>query len=348
MSRTRSFCWIAAAALLAAAPVAAQDAAGGQGADRTYTLVVKSAVGEFVRYQTQSTIKMEMKTASGESPLPMAPESTTDLTHKVKTLIVKPNGTMVNLTTVESGNIKVMGQSMPTPKTPAIRTEVDPMGRASVKGAEKLPGAQIMSQFLNMNNLPSTGMFMPDHPVKVGDNWVSEIAAPAGTGKMKITSTLLGTEEVGGRETLKIKQVTELPLEMMMGADQRPVADEAKALMTMKGLVSVNSIANVVAENGRLVKMVGDIVMKMQMTLKGDAAKQSPFGEQLNMTGGGTISTTMLSEGKEAVTAADLAEPAAQKATAAPKKPTAAKKATTATKKTTAPAKKTSGGSKTK
>lgn len=314
MSHIRLLCWIVAASLVPVAALA-QDAA----ADRSYTLVMKGAVGDLVRYKTQTNMKMVMKGANGESPLPMPPETSSELIHRVKTVAVKPDGSMVQVTTMESGNMKVMGQSIEMPATPPITMEVDRFGRAAVRSSEKLPGAQILNQFMNMNQVPSSGFIFPDHPVKIGDSWQTTIPAPSGAGKMQITSTLLGTEEVGGRQTLKIKQVTELPLDLKVGADQKPAADEASAAMVMKGNIAVNSIANIMPGNGRLVKAVGDIDMKMQMTLKGDAAKSSPFGDTLSVTGSGTYTMSLLSEGKVSATTAKPASSSA-KATAPAKK----------------------------
>ena len=316
MSRARSVCWTLAATFLIALSAGAQNAPVGPGGANLYTLSLKGSVGDLVRYKTQTTMKMQMKGANGESPLPTAPETSSEIIHKVKTVAVRPDGSMVQVMTIEKGQMHVMGQSVDMPATPPVTMEVDRLGRATIKGAEKLPGAQILNQFMNMNQVPSSGFLFPDHPVKVGDSWETLIPAPTGAGKMKITSTLLGAEEIGGRQTLKLKQVTEMPLDLKVTADQKPAADEASAAMVMKGSIAVNSIANILPGNGRLVKVVGDIDMKMQMTLKGDAAKSSPFGPTLSMTGSGTYTSSLLSEGKVPAAAA---KPAARTKTGAAK-----------------------------
>lgn len=265
--------------------------------DKTYNLAVKYTVGDLLTYKMQMNTNMELKTPDGNpGPLP-AMEMVMSTTTRMKTAGIKPDGTAVITTRNEKGEMTMMGNTVPIPKTPDVTLEIDKRGVGKMRGLEKIEGAQVLSQFMNMNQLPTTGAVLPDHPVKIGDSWETEIPSPMG-GTVKFTSTLLGVEQVGGQETLKIKQVMTMPMNFKIGPDTKPTTDEDKAMLIMKGDYIMNGLVNILEENGRLIKMAADIKGDITMEMKGDAAQQSPFGDKMNMKLDGKMSMNLLSADK--------------------------------------------------
>ena len=146
--------------------------------------------------------------------------------------------------------------------------------------------------------MPATGILLPDHPVKLGDTWQDEQPFPIGDTKGKITCTLLSTESIQGQDTLKIKQLWVVPIVMSIGMDGKPTKDEASAFMIMNGQVTIESTANLLPANARVIKSCGDFGMKFAMQLKGPLADQNPFGSSMEMIGKGKTDLLLLSAGK--------------------------------------------------
>jgi hypothetical protein len=291
--------WLAAGAL-AALPALRQDAppAPPQDPDRTYSPVSKYAAGDLLKYRMTMTMAMEMVVpGGGASPMPpMNMESTA--TVAMKTAGVKPDGTAVVVMTTGNAKSIMNGSEFPTPPAPAITMEIDKRGMSKVRGLEKVKGAEMLGQFMNMNNVPSMGAILPERPVKIGDTWETELPSPMGGQKYKMVSTLLGVEKVGDQETLKIKQDFTVPMETMIGPEGGPTKDESKAMVVMSGSMVGSSVMNIVEGTGRLLKSMADMNADIKMTMKGEAAKQSPFGESMNMKMGMKMKMDLLSAGK--------------------------------------------------
>jgi hypothetical protein len=282
------------AAVMAVAPVRAQDSQADP--NKTWDIKAKYSVGDLLMYKMQMDYNMEMTTPSGASPLPGGGKMEMSSDIRYKTVGVKPDGSAVIVMQTQNAKGTMAGNALPIPETPPITMEIDPRGVGKMRGMENLPGGQILGQMLNMNRLPSIGVVLPDHPVKVGDAWTVEI--PTAMGNIKIDCTLLGAEPVGGAETLRLKMTTTMPLNMKMGSSGTPVTDESIAMMVMTGSATSNSILNIAPDTARLIKMAGDISTNMKMTFKGDAATKSPFGSEMNMKMGGKMSMNLTSAGK--------------------------------------------------
>jgi hypothetical protein len=299
---------------LALAPLRAQETPADP--NKTWDIKAKFAVGDLLRYTMRMNMTMEMTTPSGASPLQGPQEMTTAADLKYKTVGIKPDGTAVVVLQTENNKTTLAGNEIPVPETPPITMEIDSHGVGKMRGLENLPGGQAFAQLLNMNRMPTMGVVLPDHPVKVGDNWGTTLDSPMG--KIKMDCTLLGTETVGGTDTLRIKMVTSVPLDMKMGAAGAPVTDAAKAMMVMTGSVVSNAVFNILPENARIVKMAGDLTSAIKMEMKGDAASQSPFGSEMNMKMGGKMQMNLVSVGKVPAAAAP-----SKPSTGAPAKPAA-------------------------
>src|SRR5258708_141965 len=286
---------------------------------QSYTLEAKYAVNDLLKYKMLMTMKMNMKPAKEGAPVPPLGEMTTSATMRMKTVAVKPDGTGVIVSQILEGETSAMGRKSPMTGIPPFTQEIDKRGR--IKSMSGLPTSGAGAQFLqgmDFKNMQSSGVLLPDHPVKVGDTWEDEVPFPIGNAKAKITCTLLGTESVQGVDTLKVKQLLVVPIVMSLGMDGQPTKDEASAMMTMNGQVTVDAIMNILPANARLVKSSGDFGMKMMMEFKGALATQSPFGAGMEMTGTGKVGMTLLSAGKAEPAPTKPAAPAAKPAVKKP------------------------------
>ena len=286
---------------------------------QSYTLEAKYAVNDLLKYKMAMTMKMDMKAAKAGAPVPPLGEMSTNATIRMKTVAVKPDGTGVIVSQILEGETAAMGKKQSLAGTPPFTQEIDKRGR--IKVISGLPTTGAGAQFLqgmDFKNMQSSGVLLPDHPVKVGDSWEGEVPFPIGNSKAKITCTLLGAEPVQGVETLKVKQLLVVPIIMSLGMDGQPTKDEGATMITMNGQVTVDGIMNILPANARLVKSSGDFGMKLAMEFKGPLAAQSQVGAGMEMTGNGKVGMTLLSAGK--------VEPVSTKPPAAPTTKPAAKR----------------------
>jgi hypothetical protein len=321
--RTRTF--ISVFGLFYAAsltPVLAQETPPGPPTDpnKTYSPVAKYSLNDLLKYKMGMKMLVSTKNDKGESPMPDQ-EMEMATTTKLKTVKVRDDGSAVLMSTTEGGTMTSMGTKAPIPATPPIKMEINKFGIAKMSGMENLQGGAAISKMFDFNNMPSMGILFPDHPVKVGESWENLLPNPmGGDEKLKIVSTLLGVEMLGGRETLKIKQTMAMPMKLAFGQGG-VTKDETNAMMVMKGIVNSNGIMNIIEETGRLVKSIGTIQGNVAMEMKGEAAKQSPFGPKMNMKMDGSITMELLSEGK-----VSPPEPTVTKPVVQPTKPVKPKK----------------------
>lgn len=171
----------------------------GYGQDKV-TLVVKADEGREARYSTTMTIELEV---AGQK---LSIESTQ--VQKVKFTKVAPNGEITMERTVESREVKMMGQTMPDEdkQDEADTVTVRPNGTlVSYKAAkDDADEAKFAVRLFAAGN-----PVFPDKPVGVGDKWTHEFKADASTGQEAATADfeVLGFETVQGVETVKIKMV---------------------------------------------------------------------------------------------------------------------------------------------
>src|SRR5579872_1106649 len=250
--------------------------------NKTYDLAAKYSVGDLLKYKAQMNFNVQVTTPGGNNAFPGG-DIAGGFTMRMKTVGLLPDGTGVIALTVEGSEMSMMGNTLPMPQMPTTMIEADRRGRTKPRGLATAPGAgQAFAQMFDMNRMSSSmGAVLPDHPVKVGDTWQTEMPMPIG-GTLKVVNTLMGVETVGGLETLKVKQVMTMPFDIKIGPDQKPTRDASKAVMVMTGSGTVDGVLNILESNARLVRMVADIKSDMAMELNGDAAQQSPFGSTMS------------------------------------------------------------------
>ena len=299
-------------------PVLAQEAPPTPPVDpnKTYSPVAKYSLGDLLKYNMNMKMNMGMTAEKADTPLPKKMEMEVSAVAKMKTVKVGADGSAVVMILTESSTVTVNGSKAAAPAAPPMKMEINKLGVAKMSGLEKVQGAEMFSKMFNLDSLPSMGAVFPDHPVKVSESWETFMPNPfGGEEKLKIVSTLLGTEKIGGRETLKIKMVINMPMKIAMGANSQPTKDVSTAIMVMTGSINGNSIMNVIEETGRLVKSISSMKGDMNMEMKGDAAKQSPFGTNINMKLDGVTTLALFSEGKVPATPAKaVIKPAIQPA----------------------------------
>lgn len=308
---------VSLAPLVWTAPVMAQDA------DKTYTITPKFTVGEMVKYSFDMNMTMKMKPEKKGLPLP--PEILMKMGGTIvqKTKTVKPDGGAIYTTELRNGTMEVMGQQRELPSNAVTTIEVDGKGQIVKLDAPKVDaggGFPGMDNFMKLDRFSGLGAILPDKPVKVGDTWEKTLAGVLGDSSVTIKSKLLGVEQVNGKETLKVEQTVEMPLDMNIGEDQKPTTDKSKAMMSMSGKISVVGTVNMVAEGARILKSGQKMLANMLMTMQGAAAQQSPFGASMAMDMDGDVGMKMVSVGK---VSDDAAKPVSKPA---PKKPTSTKK----------------------
>ncbi len=215
-----------------------------------------------------------------------------------KTKTVKPDGGATLLSQLRNGTMEVMGQTQNLPGGTESTTEVDKTGKITKMDMSQ-NGSAMSNPFMGMmqmDKISAMGVIYPDKPVKVGDKWEQELPGMMEGAKMKVSNEIVALEQVGGKETLRVKQSIEIPLDMSLGQDGKPSKDSKG--MTMKGTMAVETFYNINTADSRVVKTTGKIKGVMLMQLPAEAAAQSPFGSTLNMDMEGTIAQTLLSIGK--------------------------------------------------
>ena len=163
---------------------------------------------------------------------------------------------------------------------------------------------------MDFERLSAMGTALPDKPVKVGDTWEIEIPAVPGMKAVKMVFTFEGVEMLNNQETLKIKQDMEMPLEMAMGQDGQPSKDVEKAMMQMTGKMNMSGYTYLNPESAQSLKSLLNFKAKIDITLQGAAATQSPFGSKMIMDMEGIVKEDLLSVGKISDDVAPVTKPA--------------------------------------
>lgn len=286
---------VSLAPLVWTAPVMAQDA------DKTYTITPKFTAGEMVKFSFN--MNMTMKMNPEKKGLPIPPEMLMKMGGTIvqKTKTVKPDGGAIYTTELRGGTMEVMGHQQPLPASPATTIEVDGKGQIikfdapKTQGGGGFPG---MDNFMKFDRFSGLGAILPENPVKVGDTWEKSLSGILGDSSITIKSKLLGIEMVNNKETLKVEQTVEMPMDMSMDADQKPTTDKSKAMMNITGKISVVGIVNIMAEGARILKSGQKMLANMTMTMQGKAAAKSPFGASLGMDMDGDVVMNLASVGK--------------------------------------------------
>lgn len=263
-------------------------------AGKSYAIAAKYTAGETLAYKMTTNMTTAMTAANGQnSPMPGGDVNMT-MGLKMKTQKVAPNGDATIVTTIEGGDMTAMGQTMKMPATPPITTTIDKHGvTKKVSGTEKVPGGEMMSQMFNFNSMPSSGVFYPDHAVKIGEVWSASLPGMMGKKKMHVTSKLLSVAKGNGADVYTVKQTWTIPMEMYIGKGGQPTKSAAGAMMAMTGVFVSAGNVKLRADTGRIISMIATVKGSMAMVMKGEAATQSPFGSKMNMkiTGKTTMTT---------------------------------------------------------
>lgn len=280
---------------LSALPALAQD--------KTYTLQPKYTAGEMTKYKFSMNMLIKMKDKEGKAiQIPglgdegMRMKMGGTLIQKTKT--VKPDGSATLSSQLRGGTMEMMGQTNEIPSGPESTTEVDKAGKV-LKTTTPQQGMMMANPFMGMmqmDKISSMGMVYPDKPIKVGDMWEQELPGMAEGTMMKVKNEVVALEQLGGKETLRIKQTISIPFDMSLGPDGKPTKEKKGA--AMKGSMTTETFYNLNTEDARIVRTSGTIKGGMTMQLPEEAAQQSPFGTTLNMDMEGTMGQTLLSIGK--------------------------------------------------
>lgn len=312
------------APLVFSAPLMAQDA------EKTYTIAPKYKAGEMTKSKFDMNMNMKMKAEKQGLPIPpnMLMKMGATLVQKVKS--VKPDGGAIYTSEMRNGAIEVMGMQQEMPSASPATIEVDSNGKVVKVDFPKPAGGggmMGMGGMMNFDRMSSLGVFYPEKPVKMGEKWEQNVSGIMGEGSVKIVSELVAIETVGKTETYKIKQVVDFPLDMKMGADQKPTTDAAKAVMLMTGKMSMVNVLNIDITNARVVKSVGKMLSKMEMKMQGEEAKESPFGSSMTMDMDADIKMDLESVGSASADAQATKKPSTNTKTGT-KKPTGSKSST--------------------
>lgn len=209
----------------AALAVAALSAAGAQ---ETYNLRRVYRAGDQDRFRMTTVIQgegVDVKTALV-------------IVEKVKD--VKPDGTAIVVTTIESGTMEVNGQVSPFPGNgQSVTTTVDRNGK--VVKREGLAGALD-------DVLASGSAALPDRQVRIGERIKVETPIGAGRDAAKgiVTIDVVGKEKPGADlpvETIKVTTATTKPVATPEGAEP----------------VSITGAAYIEPGTGKVLKMVGTV-----------------------------------------------------------------------------------------
>ena len=264
-------------------PCRGQTADGG----RSYALKLVYHQGDMTNYAVNTTMKMRMKAEKQGMNVPENSDFSMAMVSRSLVTAVRSDGKYRIRSTIISGTVRAMGMEMPVPKTAATTMVVDQRGRASSIQGPAMSGADLM-QMMNVGNLPSLGVLLPDRPVRTGDTWSESLPAPMGKGKMRYDCALLGEERVGGVETVKVKQVVTMPVEIHIDGKGAPTTDP-DAPLTMTGQVVIGQTFNLRPATGWVEKGVGALRMSITLHAQGKQAESSPFGRSMAIDGNGTV-----------------------------------------------------------
>jgi hypothetical protein len=285
-----------------------------QDAEKTYTIAPKYKAGEMSKSKFDMNMNMKMKPEKQGLPIPpnMLMKMGATLVQKVKS--VKPDGGAIYTSEMRNGAVEVMGMQQEMPRGAPATIEVDGKGKVVKLDFPKPAGGGGgmmggMGGMMNFDRMSSLGVFYPDKPVKVGEKWEQSVSGVLGDGAVKVVSELLALEMINNTETYKIKQVVDFPLDMKMGADQKPTTDAAKAVMLMTGKMSMVTVLNIDVANARVVKSEGKLLSNMEMKMQGAAAEDSPFGSSLAMDMDADLKLTLESVGSASADAQPIKKP---------------------------------------
>lgn len=276
-------CFASALCLWNVSPGGAQSADAG----RSYVLKLVYRQGDMTAYAVNTSMKMRMTAEKQGTNLPDNSDFSMAMVSRSLVTGVRSDGKYRVRSTIVSGTVRAMGMEMPVPKTLPTTMVVDQRGRASSVQGPAMTGADL-TQMMNMGNLPSLGVLLPDHPVRAGDTWSENLPAPMGKGQMRYDCALLGEERVGGVETVKVKQVVTMPIEMHINEKGAPTTDP-DAPLTMTGEVVINQAFNLRPTTGWVEKGIGSLRLSISLRVQGKQAESSPFGKSLSIDGNGTV-----------------------------------------------------------
>lgn len=273
-------------------------------ADKQYTLVAKFTTGEVLNYDMVMKMSTTPKSKDAATPIP-AMEMLSETPLRMKTAGVKPDGTGTLVYQIVGGKMTMNGNEMPMPQTPAITLSMTPQGKVSFSAASAaVPGLDVMTQMMGNKNLSNLQMFLPDHPVKVGDKWQGEIAMADPTKPAKVECELISAEGEGDKETVTIKQVVTLSFIMGIGKDGKPGAVSNDSVATITSDMKSTGTVQLFTSNARISSSKTETLGSMLIKLSDEAATQSPIGKEFAMDIAGGMDMTLKSVGKAEAPAA--------------------------------------------
>jgi len=205
--RMRRAAWALCALLVGGGFLTARPASGDppKPADATtYVLKRTYKAGDVDRYKLDYVVTMNIPQLGGDTEVVMK------MTMKETTKEVKDDGTVITEDVYEEGKVSVAGMeqditdSLPKLIVTHNKSKLD----VKAEGGNDMFVDQMKQMIQSMYE--QRDAIMPTKPVKVGDTWKVEMKVPSVGGveiKMKGDATLVGTEMIGGKKTLKVKYV---------------------------------------------------------------------------------------------------------------------------------------------
>lgn len=267
----------------------------------TFAPTVVLEKGAAKRYATQSSMTLRFPGQNG-GVSSFASTISMSLTLRYKARDVKPDGTAQIAVTSEGGRMLDANSAFhDIPKDFENTARLLTLDRQSHIVAFKDPtaknkGGSGLDALLSQSNLliPLHILPLPDKTVRVGESWTARYASPGkilsaetktetnGEGEdISATLTLLGSEKIGDVNTIRIKQVLNVPYVAYTDAQGKPTnAKGAQGRMAMQ--LTFTQVLNALPESGLLVRSEG--VITGTVKFEGALLKQLP-GDTMTIGG---------------------------------------------------------------
>ena len=256
MQNNRNRTWIGALCLfvLACPPAVRADDGGKPEEPKAATLAQPLKAKDSVQYRNTLTMS-----AGGADIL-------VEQNHKFTVKEVKENGDIVMVMSDLGGKFTINGSDMDIPPGSTTTVVQTKNGRIITYTPEMEDNPYLSTPTLHLLSMVDHIVF-PDHPVKPGESWKSEVDNPAVKGKkVSIKTTFVGPDKSEGTAVWKIKQTVEAETE---DAGNKLTAETTALLdMTTGQLIQAeHEVKNIPGKMGPI-----DWKSKLQR-IKPDAAK---------------------------------------------------------------------------
>ena len=282
----------------------------------TFAPTMQFAKGQDRRYGAQSSLTFRFPGPNG-APASFASTTTMTLTLRFHARDTRPDGSVVVQALSEGGRLLDATGAFQNiarePENTARSLTLDRLDRIVAfkdPAAKRGSAAGGLDALFNQSNLliPLDFLPLPDKTVRVGESWTARYATPGKSGQggeaaapsdptveptvnapanqpvsddVTATLTLLGREKIGDTDTIKIKQVLNVPYVAYTDAQGKPVeARNAKGRIIMR--LTFTQMVNALPESGLMVRSQGVITGTVQFA--GVVLAQLP-GDTMTVSG---------------------------------------------------------------